>query len=171
MLKRGVTLSVREQRKCMEQCLGEDENLLRAYGSGLADRSMWCVSATDCMMRKMQQTKPSSGNLKKPHLFKPCFSRNASAIAISVEEAIQQTMSNLGCFWSASMITSWQRRSSSQWRKMLCWTSHLQTRKNWLGMWTLRCSLGCWDHKIVKFSFCSGSCFEELHERWQMVDF
>ena len=32
-------------------------------------------------------------------------------------------------------------------------------------------SLGCGDHKIVKFSSCSGSCLEELYGRWQMVDF
>lgn len=30
-------------------------------------------------------------------------------------------------------------------------------------------SLGCSDHKIVKFSSCSGSGLEELHGRWQMV--
>ncbi|OPJ72928.1 hypothetical protein AV530_005393 [Patagioenas fasciata monilis] len=99
MLKRGVTLFMREQWKCMEQCHRADENLLRAYGSGLADRSMWCVSAIGCVIRKKQQTKPSSGNLKKLRLFKPWFSRNTSAIAISVEEAIQQTMSNLECIY------------------------------------------------------------------------
>lgn len=32
-------------------------------------------------------------------------------------------------------------------------------------------SLGCSDHKTVKFSSCSGSCLEELHGRWQMIDF
>jgi len=32
-------------------------------------------------------------------------------------------------------------------------------------------SLDCSDHKIVKFSSCSGSFLEDLRGRWQTVDF
>lgn len=37
----------------------------------------------------------------------------------------------------------------SQWGRMLCWTWHLQTRKKWLRMWSLRQPL--LHYEVVKF--------------------
>lgn len=122
------------------------------------------------MMRKKKQIKPSSGNRKKPYLCKSWSSRNTSTTAISVREATQQ-YEQYRMFLEyiyenfPTKMTKKPMKEGTLLDLTFTYEEELVRDGDAGGIF------GCRDHKILKFSSCSGRCLEELQERWQMVDF
>lgn len=85
--------------------LGPDNDPV--HGSALLGRLAW-VSATDHLIRKKQQMRPSSNNWKRPHVCKQSPWRTLTTLLFAGGTA-QWGTSKVGGFWSAFMTTSKHR--------------------------------------------------------------
>ncbi|GAB0186852.1 hypothetical protein GRJ2_001150500 [Grus japonensis] len=123
------------------------------------------------MMSKKQQMKPPSGNWKKPHLcqtlvFKKYFNHCNICWRGNTTEYEQSRMF-LECIYD-NFLTKMIKEPMKEDALLDVTLTNKEELARDVNVWG---SLGCSDHEIVKFSSCSGSCLEELHGRWQMVDF
>lgn len=126
----GAACYMREQWECMELYPRWMWSQWRTYGSGLGGRwtwvMLWCVchrlqdqEADDAFFRKLEEASSSQALVLV----------GALTTLIAAGSATQQGTSRPGGFWSALMVTFWQRWLTSWHRQVPCWTSHPLKKK------------------------------------------